>query len=150
MIPTITGTPDTETRYRAGLISTMTAFAPTLFVTFVFNRAITISKAEGELTKFRRWVYRSATGKRRGPGGEMPYMAAVEHEDTNLHIHALFNVPSDLIPRFEQHGPRLWQKIMKSGNLDIQAVSDVTGVAHYITKELTTGTSHQLLLSPTS
>lgn len=150
MIPTTIRTPQLEARYRAGLISTMTAFNPTLFVTFVFNRAITISKAEAELTKFRCWVHRSVTGKRGGPGDKLPYVATVEHEGTNLHIHALFRVPSDCIPRFVQHGPRLWQKIMRSGNLDVQIISDVGGVAHYITKELTTGTSHQLLLSSTS
>lgn len=150
MITSITGPQDLEERYREGLAATMVTFAPTLFVTFVFNRAITITKAEAELKKFRRWVHRSATGKRRGPGTDMPYMAAVEHENANLHIHALFDIPTALIPRFQQHGPRHWDRIIPGGNLDIQVVHDAGGVARYITKELKTGTSHQLLVSPTS
>ena len=125
----------------------MVDFAPTHFVTFVFNAAVTARMAEADLIKFRLWLHRALTGKRGGPGDDLPYIATLEHENSNLHIHALFRVGPIQSASFAQHAPAIWAKLRKYGNLDVQTVFDAAGVAAYMTKELRPTESHKLLLS---
>lgn len=134
-------------RYRAGVAEMMTGFKPTHFVTLVFNAAVTAKMAEADLCKFRLWMHRKITGKSNGPGIELPYIATLEHENSNLHIHALFRVPSEFGEPFSQHAAAVWAKLRMAGNVDVQAVHDVLGVSQYITKELKPTESHRLLLS---
>lgn len=134
-------------RYRAGVTKMMAEFQPTYFVTFVFNAAVTAKMAEADLKKFRLWLHRKITGQQGGPGTALPYIATLEHEQSNLHIHALFRVEPDLRPAFVQSAEVVWSKLRKSGNIDIQVIHDAEGVGKYMTKELRPAESHKLLLS---
>lgn len=132
--------------YRAAAIKMMIEFAPTHFLTFAFNSAVSTPDAEADLAKFKQWLHRSITGKRGCDGSALEHIAAIEHEATNLHIHAVFRVPAEWCERFELHAPRIWAKLRKAGSLDLKPAYDLDGLARYMTKELRPHESHRLLV----
>lgn len=132
--------------YRAATIKMMTDFAPTHFLTFAFNSDVSATTATAKLSQFKQWLYRAITGKRGCDGSALEHIATIEHEATNLHIHAVFRVPVEWQERFEQHGRHIWAKLWAAGSLDIKHIYDPAGIAGYITKELRPHESHRLLV----
>lgn len=143
-------TPPTTMRekYRAECIRWMTEFGPDLFVTFVFNRSISMDEAQAMFEKFHGHLDRKLVGRAflRRPNERTQYIATVEKPDTNIHIHALFKMTVVQKLRFCLISSCIWEGLAKGGNLDIQAVHGAEGVANYITKELRPETSDRLLL----
>lgn len=135
-----------RTSYRAAVIQMMTEFVPTHFLTFAFNSDVSVASADAELRKFKQWLFRAMTGKRNCDGSALEHIATIEHEATNLHIHAVFRVPNEWQQRFEQQAPRVWEKLRNAGSLNIQSVYSAAGVADYITKEMKPNASHRLLV----
>ena len=133
-------------RYRAGVVEMVVDFAPTHFVTFAFNNEVSADEAEADCTKFKQWLCRAISGKRGRDGARLPHIGIIEHETSNLHVHAVFRVSKRWRKRFERHAPRLWNKLRQAGSLDIQSAYDVENLADYITKELRPHESHRLLV----
>ena len=135
-------------KYRAECIRWMTEFNPDLFVTFVFNRSISMDEAQKTFEKFHGHIDRKMIGRAflRRPDKRSNYIATVEKPDTNIHIHALFRMSDIQKLRFCLIADEIWEMLVKGGNLDIQAVHCAEGVADYITKELRPQTSDRLLL----
>ena len=135
-------------RYRAECIRWMTAFNPDLFVTFVFNREISIDQAQAKLERFHGELDRRLVGRAflRRPEKRSTYIATVEKPEANIHIHALFKMTEMQKMRFYLVADKIWERFAEAGNLDIQPVSYAEGVADYITKELRPDTSDRLLL----
>lgn len=138
----------TGEKYQAECIRWMTDFDPDLFVTFAFNRTISMDEAQATFEKFHGHLDRKLVGRAflRRPDERTRYIATVEKPDTNIHIHALFKMTDIQKLRFCLIADGLWAELVKGGNLDIQAVHLVKGVAGYITKELRPETSDRLLL----
>ena len=133
-------------RYREAAVKMVVDFAPTHFVTFAFNNSVTAEEAEADLAKFKQWLCRAISGKRNRDVERLPHIAMIEHEASNLHVHAAFRVSKRWRKRFERHAPRLWQKLREAGSLNIQSVYDVENLAGYITKEMRPHESHRLLV----
>jgi hypothetical protein len=126
----------------------MTDFDPTLFVTFVFNHQIGIEEARQALEKFHGQLDRKLVGRAflRNPDKRSTYIATIEKPDANIHIHALFKLTEAQKLQFALVANEIWGRLIRGGNLDIQPVHCVEGVADYITKELKPETSDRLLL----
>lgn len=142
-LPAMTGD-----KYRAECIRWMTDSDPDLFITFAFNRMISMDEAQTTFEKFHGHLDRKLVGRAflRRPDERTSYIATIEKPDTNIHIHALFKMTDIQKLRFCMIADGLWAKLVKGGNLDIQAVHCAEGVAGYITKELRPETSDRLLL----
>ncbi|OZA16672.1 MAG: hypothetical protein B7X90_17515 [Novosphingobium sp. 17-62-19] len=128
----------------------MTKFNPNLFVTFVFNRCISMDEAQAKLEKFHGHLDRKLIGRAflRRPEKRTDYIATIEKPDANIHIHALFKLTGIQKLRFCLFADGIWENMVKGGNLDIQVIHSAEGVADYITKELRPQTSDRLLLPP--
>lgn len=136
-------------RYRSEYIRWMAAFEPTLFVTFVFNSDIGVDGARRKLEEFHKRIDGKLVGRAalRKPEERSIYIATIEKPEVNLHIHALFKTTDLQRVRFGIAADEIWKKLAPAGNLDIQMVSNATGAATYITKELRPD-SEMLLLPP--
>lgn len=134
--------------YRAACMRWMTDFDPDLFVTFVFNRGVSMDEAQAIFEKFHGHLDRKLIGRAflRRPNDRTDYIATVEKPDANIHIHALFKMTPIQKLRFCLIADGIWEGLVKGGNLDIQTVYGAEGVADYITKELRPETSDRLLL----
>ncbi|MDX3911438.1 MAG: hypothetical protein QHC67_16750 [Sphingobium sp.] len=138
----------TGEKYRVECVRWMTDFNPDLFVTFVFNRGISMDEAQRTFEKFHGYIDRRMIGRAflRRPDKRSNYIATIEKPDTNIHIHALFKMSGIQRLRFGLIADGIWETLVKGGNLDIQVVHCAEGVADYITKELRPQTSDRLLL----
>ncbi|MBA4781328.1 hypothetical protein [Blastomonas sp.] len=134
--------------YRSECIRWLSEFAPDLFVTFVFNRWITMDEAQRTFEEFHCRLDRKLLGRSfiERPDERTDYRATIEKPDTNIHIHALFRMTAEQKSRFSVEAPAIWTKLVEAGSLDIQPVHHSEGVAQYITKELRPETSDRILL----
>lgn len=141
-----TAVPHSE--YRAALIRWIEEFKPSLYVTFVFNSPISTRSAQDRLEEFHQRIDRVLLGPKWYQQGERrsQYVAFIEKATTNLHIHAVFHLPTGGDTKFVSAAPAKWKKLAAAGNLDIQQVTYAEGVANYITKEIRPDTSEQMLL----
>lgn len=142
--------PKRADKYRADCIQWMTDFKPTLFVTFAFNRSISMDRAQKLFEDFHLQLDAKLIGRalHRRPDARTDYIATIEKPDSNIHIHALFRMTAEQMERFGEFAPAIWKKLFRAGNLDIKPVHYAEGVADYVTKELKPETSDRLLLPP--
>lgn len=136
-------------KYRAECIRMMNELKPNLFVTFTFNRNISIIEAQVLLERFHGYIDRKIIGRAfiRRPEKRSSYIATIEKPRTNIHIHALFKMTAMQKLKFCLTADAEWKKLCQSGNLNMQNIRDAEGAADYITKEIRPQTSDQLLLS---
>jgi hypothetical protein len=134
--------------YRDALIRWIREFQPSLFVTFVFNCPISIQSSRDRLEEFHQRIDRAILGPKwlQKTESRSRYIGFIEKPANNLHIHAVFHFPTGDDKKFVQRAPKLWEKLAPAGNLDIQQISHVEGLADYITKEIRPDTSEQILL----
>lgn len=137
-------------KYRAECIRWMTEFEPDLFVTFAFNRWVSMDEAQRTFEEFHHRLDMKLVGRAalRRPNERTVYIATIEKPETNIHVHALFKMTAEQKARFGEIAPAIWTKLVKAGNLDIKAVHYAEGAARYITKELRPHTSDRLLTPP--
>lgn len=137
-----------RSEYRAALIRWIADFKPSLFVTFVFNSPISPRSARDRLDAFHARMDRALIGPKwlEKPEDRIRFIGFVEKVETNIHIHAVFNLPTKQDRAFVKAAPAIWEKLAPAGNLDIQAVTYAEGVADYITKEIRPDTCEQMLL----
>lgn len=137
-----------RSEYRAALIRWIEDFKPSVYLTFVFNSPISARSAQDRLEEFHQRIDRALLGPKWHQQGEKrsQYVAFIEKATTNLHIHAVFHLPTGDDRKFVSAAPAKWKKLAPAGNLDIQPVTYAEGVADYITKEIRPDTSEQMLL----
>lgn len=137
-------------KYRAECVRWMSDFGPNLFVTFAFNRWMSMDEAQRTFEEFHQRVDRKLLGRSyfARPDDRTVYIATIEKPDTNIHVHALFRMTSEQAARFGAFAPDIWMKLIAAGNLDIQSVHDAEGAARYVTKALRPETSERLLTPP--
>lgn len=137
-----------RSEYRAALIRWIGEFKPSLYVTFVFNSVISARSAEDRLEEFHQRIDRALLGPKwhQMADKRSQYVAFIEKATTNLHIHAVFHLPTGGDKKFVSKAAGKWKKLAPAGNLDIQPVTYAEGVADYITKEIRPDTSEQMLL----
>lgn len=137
-------------RYRAECVRWMADLGPNLFVTFAFNRWVSMDEAQRTFEEFHQRIDRKLLGRSYfdRPDDRTVYIATIEKPDTNIHIHALFRMTPEQAVRFGSIAPDIWTKLVAAGNLDIQSVRDTEGAARYVTKALRPETSDRLLTPP--
>ncbi|QNE30575.1 hypothetical protein F1C10_00265 [Sphingomonas sp. NBWT7] len=137
-------------KYRAECVRWMTDFNPDLFVTFAFNRWISMDEAQRTFEAFHAHLDHKLLGRsyNRRPDERTAYIATIEKPDTNIHVHALFRMTQEQKARFTEIAPGIWKKLVEAGNLDIQPVHHSEGAARYVTKALRPETSDRLLTPP--
>ena len=137
-------------KYRAECVRWMTEFDPDLFVTFAFNRWVSMDEAQRTFEEFQQRIDRKLLGRSfiARPDERIAYIATIEKPDTNIHIHALFRMTQEQKARFAEIAPGIWKKLVEAGNLDIQPVHHAEGAARYVTKALRPETSDRLLTPP--
>lgn len=137
-----------RSEYRAALIRWIADFKPSLYVTFVFNSQISLSSAKDRLDAFQARMDRALIGPKwlDKPEERIRFIGFVEKADTNIHIHAVFDLPTKQDHAFVAAAPTIWKKLAPAGNLDIQMVTYAEGVADYITKEIRPEGSERMLL----
>ncbi|MBX9882868.1 MAG: hypothetical protein K2X73_12935 [Sphingomonas sp.] len=135
-------------KYRADCIRWMADYGPDLFVTFVFNRWISMDEAQRTFEEFHGRFDKKLLGRSYmdRPDERTTYIATIEKPDTNIHIHALFKMTAEQKERFGEIAVPIWKKLVKAGNLDIKPVHCPEGAARYVTKELRPETSDRLLM----
>ena len=62
------------------------------------------------------------------------YRGFIEHEDTNVHGHLIWAVPSDRVAKFDDAIAEHWERISKSGSVKVEPVEDDRW-ASYLLKE---------------
>lgn len=134
--------------YRTALADMITASEPALFVTFAFNRTTSIEVAVQQVHAFHGRADRKLLTKQwvERPWLRSRYIAVIENADTNLHVHAAFQVRG--CPKwFAACGPAIWTKLVPSGSLDIRPVTYAAGLGSYLAKQITPQTSERLIVS---
>ncbi len=144
----MTDTPVARDDYRAALIRWIADLKPDLYVTFVFNAAISLRTAQDRLEAFHARMDRKLLGPKWQDKADdrTRYIAFAEKVGSNIHFHAVFNLPTGKAREFAAAAPAIWKALAPAGNLDIQDVTYAEGVADYITKEIRPETCEQMLL----
>lgn len=137
-------------KYRAECARWISEFSPDLFVTFAFNRSISMDRAQKIFEDFHLDLEQRLIGRAvlRHPERRTDYIATIEKPTANLHIHALFCMTAEQKAKFPEIAKDIWKRLCAAGNLDIKPVHYAEGAARYITKELRADTSDRLLLPP--
>ena len=113
----------------------------THLVTFAFNSDACEAKARDRLQEWQKRVDSFALGPRYWKKNDKRifFVAVPESMGINTHYHALVRWPESKkkTKKIIQHAEELWRdKLVKSGNLDVQKLYDKKGAAKYITKHL--------------
>lgn len=146
----ITDICENRVKYRSECVRWISEFNPDLFVTFAFNRSISMDRAQKMFEDFHLQLDQKLIGRAvlRHPERRTDYIATIEKPTRNLHIHALFCMTTEQKAKFPEIAQAIWKKLCAAGNLDIKPVHYAEGAARYITKELRADTSDRLLLPP--
>ncbi|MGE4431819.1 MAG: hypothetical protein AB7E05_13870 [Sphingobium sp.] len=137
-----------RSEYRAALVRWIADFKPSLYVTFVFNSPISPRSAKDRLDAFHARMDRTLLGPKwqAKPEDRARFIGFVEKAETNIHVHAVFDLPTKQDRIFVEKAPSIWKELAPAGNIDIQTVTYAEGVADYITKEIRPDTCEQMLL----
>lgn len=95
----------------------------THFTTLVFNKQETLDSARDKLKKFHANIDQKIIGVNwyKKPQDQRTFFIAFpEHIQSNLHYHLLMKINEEHIERFERHAPIVWEKLVKSGSINIQ------------------------------
>ena len=138
----------TDVRFRAAVAELMDGIRPDFWVTFVTNRSASIAGFERKVFHWQAHVDRELLGPRwQGlSSNRTMFVGIVEHVTTNIHMHAGVCVPSKA-ERFRAVASRNWEKLVPSGNLDIQEYKSL-GAATYSSKDIRASYSERIILSP--
>lgn len=136
--------------YQAAVQEMIAGSSPALFVTLAFNRDTTPAAAEAKARQFNLRIARLLFGRFATKKTELwpTVFAVMENVETNLHWHLAVSCADDLADRFAEVAGVIWHKLVPSGSVDIQRVSDPDGLGAYMAKQLTCGRQDRLLLLP--
>lgn len=110
---------------------------PTHFLTFNFGWRPNFKDADKKMVAFfnalQRKVYGRDWAARKDPPWPIAY-GFLEHPLTNPHYHVLARLHASISLSAANQGPPLWQKLVPTGQLDVQAIDYPYGVICYCTK----------------
>ncbi len=126
---------------RKELVDFLSNSETTHLVTFAFNNDAGEMNARDRLKEWLKRVDSFALGTRYWKKGDKRifFIAIPESMGINTHYHAFVKWPESYQETEEiiEFAQELWRgKLVKSGNLDVRALSDKRGAAKYITKQL--------------
>lgn len=135
--------------HRAAVEKVIADIEPNLFVTLVFNSDVPFTRARAKLLQFFARMDRKTVGCRwlERPEERAIYVAIAENVDSNLHFHIAARIAPQHRDKFVQMAAPIWSKLAPSGSVDIQRVWGLSGMADYMTKQITPERADRLLLS---
>jgi len=136
--------------YRSALMEMIVDGEPDFFVTLAFNRDVTLEDAKADahhlfaridgVTIGRSWYKR--------PAMRASYIGLAENLDSNLHLHLAVRVHPSHHAVFEATARALWPGCVRSGSIDVQSIYDASGLADYMTKQITPAECDRITFSP--
>jgi len=132
-----------NTPLQAGLIELMKTRGPfDLFLTFnVRNRPVrmTIEEMRSAFIEWAARIDRKLVGRGWHRNQNRTYAIGVfENRDRNLHLHVLYRFPTSVrlsAPERVAYMISTWAKLVQGGDLYIQPVTDLDGLAGYLGKQ---------------
>ena len=113
------------------------------FITANFNRDTNYTAARKAIKGWHARIDKKLLGGRwsKKPNNERTqFVAFVEHEDSNLHLHLMVRLGDGTRPwKFQLMASECWRKLIGSGTMDVRKINSPTDrerIANYITKEL--------------
>ncbi|WP_144404580.1 hypothetical protein [Belnapia sp. F-4-1] len=137
--------------YLRGVAEMATAIKPSLFVTLAFNRAIVHESAADRLTAFLARMDRKLLGPKwasQDASRRTQHISVLENPRTNPHIHLLVKPAKNNAWAFAKRVGPIWRKLVVSGSIDVQPVTDLAGAINYVAKHLSASKGDRLLLTP--
>ena len=129
--------------FRPAYIKLISAHGADYAVGLAFNREVTIRGARERFGALLAHIDSFYLGRKwaKFPSDERTLAFAVmEHVESNLHLHAVMNLPRDRpnrsVTNAETLIPAEWKKLVPAGSCDIKPITDLRGAASYMTKEL--------------
>lgn len=135
--------------YRASIIDLVEQLKPALAITLAFNRNTTPAGAAADLKHLHARLDRMILG----PGWakradeRTTYVALIEHDDGNLHIHLALSCEPQFVERIAAAVPVIWKKMIPTSSVVVKPITDAPGWGNYIAKAVTPQTSDLLLVS---
>lgn len=134
--------------YRCGVEKLITDTGPNLFVTLAFNRNTTMDGAKQKLRLFQALMDGATVGNgwHKSPH-RCRYTAVIENPNKNLHLHIAMCVAPEHRESFRRLAPAVWTKLCRGGTVDVQRIWNASGMADYITKQITPDGADRLICS---
>lgn len=112
-----------------------------LFVTLNFNCTTTIATATKRLKDLLAHIDSAFLGRNWSMLGTRRTLAFafIENVESNLHIHIVLKLPQGRevsVGRLRKIAECYWAKRIPSGTVDIRPVTDLEGLARYVTKQM--------------
>lgn len=112
------------------------------FITLNFNRRCGEQSSRRALKRWSAWLNRKWIGPKwyLKPQRHMNFIAIAEHMLTNIHFHVLARNVEQSHKRVPLHEDvqNAWSAIVPAGTSTVMRISDLAGLASYVTKELRT------------
>lgn len=129
---------DQKQRYASALREMVIRLEPRFFGTFVYNDDPHVDKVERLSLFFAEFDsgFAGTNWSRKPFEKRLSGVIFFEHVATNVHAHALLTAPDQVdLEMLNTKAPPIWEKYVPAGNLLVEPISDVEGVAWYCTKE---------------
>lgn len=138
----------TTEAYKAGLVKLAIDIKPSIFASFAFNRSMTPNDAKATLRKFHAQLEYARLGRNwlKKEDQRSRYIATIEHVDSNLHIHAVFGLPSEDWHIFGREAQRIWAGLVAGGTTKFRIIQNMMTDVEYVLKDIAPNQSDMLLL----
>ncbi len=113
--------------YKNGFLEMLMRFPASIYGVANFNKwSIEPSWCREQLNRFDMKLGRHLLGRNCGqkPDSERPRWLAVPERATYLHYNVLFEVPVEHHERFWFDAPKIWEKVVPTGQLHLQVIGD--------------------------
>lgn len=136
--------------YRSALMKMIVDGEPDFFVTLAFNRDVTLDDAKADAHHLFACIDGVTVGRSwlKQPAMRASYIGLAENLDSNLHLHLAVRVHPNHHAMFEATARALWPACVRSGSIDVQSIYDATGLADYMTKQITPAQCDRIILPP--
>lgn len=128
--------------HRAALIEFVEQHGGLVYIVLNFNRPVTRAAAQQQAGRLFARLDRHYLGHgwARKTDERGHFLCIMEHVSTNLHINLVGDppMPAQMLPISALSAciNRHWQQIVPGGAAHLQRIYDLSGLAHYCTKEL--------------
>jgi hypothetical protein len=114
-------------------------FKPNAFLTLATNSTIDAAEVTRLIGRFCAMLDRLLLGHKwfKLPAEQRTDgMFLIEHADTNIHAHGILRMPKSDDPGLDLMIDRKWRCLIKEGTTDYSAITDLSGLVRYCTKEM--------------
>ena len=128
--------------YRHAFEDLVASQRPEWAITSIFNGPTSLASGQKALRGFHARLDRALLGRnwQRQPAEQRSFCIwQPEHIASNLHYHGCMRIPQGKEEKFLTIAQGIWKKLVPSGAMDINPITDISGWAHYITKEAVEG-----------